>query len=304
MPIVSYGHAGTAMPSLDAEVHRRLQAGAKRVCDVGGGANPVTPLADIRRLGLDYVILDAAEEELGKSAPGYSALAVDITDRDAVQRLVSARGPFDLVISRWTAEHVTRGQSFHGQIHRLLRPGGTAVHLFPTLYSPVFVANRVLPHSWRAVVLPMIDRSGRERGGAHQSFRPYYSWCRGPTRRQLERLTAAGFAVRRYIGFFGHPYYARVKPILLAHEALSDWLVRHPAPAFTSYALAVLERVDDSVESSPSRGPGGADTLASTSRKPAPAWQHNDRGLVVGASGSRRGCSVPPAAGPPCEPPT
>lgn len=230
------------MPSLDAELRRLMQSGSKRICDVGGGANPVAAVAEIQRLGVEYAVLDASGEELAKAPPEYVTLLADIDDPRAVERLVAERGPFDLVVSRWTAEHVPRGRRFHQQIHHLLRPGGTAVHLFPTLYSPVFVVNRVLPHSLSAVVVPHVDKSGRHRGGAHESFRPYYSWCRGPTRRQLDRLANVGFTVRRYIGFFGHPYYARARPISLVHERLSWWLVRHPVSSLTSYALVVLER--------------------------------------------------------------
>jgi SAM-dependent methyltransferase len=230
------------MPSLDAELHALIESGCKRVCDVGGGANPVAGVAEIRRFGLEYVVLDDSSEELQKATSQYDMVVIDVEDRTAVERLVAERGSFDVVVSRWTAEHVAHGRFFHQQVHRLLRPSGIAVHLFPTLYSPVFVVNRLLPHSIRALIVPHVDKSGRERGGSHQSFRPYYSWCRGPTRRQLDRLASVGFVVRRYIGFFGHPYYARLRAIRSAHEALSNWLVRHPVPALTSYALVVLER--------------------------------------------------------------
>lgn len=230
------------MPSLDAELHALIESGCKCVCDVGGGAHPVASVAEIRRFGLDYVVLDGSSEEVRKAASEYDTVVIDVEDRPAVERLVAERGSFDLVVSRWTAEHVAQGRFFHQQVHRLLRPGGTAVHLFPTLYSPVFVINRLLPHSVSALIVPHVDKSGRERGGSHQSFRPYYSWCRGPTRRQLDRLASVGFVVRRYIGFFGHPYYARLRPIRSAHELLSKWLVRHPVPALTSYAIVILER--------------------------------------------------------------
>ena len=65
-------------------------------------------------------------------------------------------------MSRWTAEHVKHGRRFHQQVHRLLRPRGTAVHLFSTLYSPVFVVNRLMPQVVRASVVPLVDRSGRD----------------------------------------------------------------------------------------------------------------------------------------------
>jgi SAM-dependent methyltransferase len=230
------------MPSFDAELRAQMRSGSKRICDVGAGANPAVALADIRDLGIDYLVLDASSEELAKAPQAYETLLIDIDDRSAVERLVAERGPFDLVVSRWTAEHVPRGRPFHQQVYRLLRPGGTAVHLFPTLYSPVFLVNRVVPHSIRRLVVTHVDQSGRHQGGAHESFRPYYSWCRGPTRRQLDRLASVGFAVRRYVGFFGHPYYRRAKAICRLHEGLSRWLIRHPVPSLTSYALIVLER--------------------------------------------------------------
>ena len=230
------------MPSLDAELHTLLESGCKSVCDVGGGANPVATVADVQRFGLEYVVLDGSPDELQKAPSAYDTVVIDVEDRAALERLVAERGPFDLVVSRWTAEHVSQGRFFHQQVHRLLRTRGIAVHLFPTLYSPVFVVNRLLPHSITATIVPHVDESGRDRGGSHQSFRPYYSWCRGPTRRQLDRLGGIGFQVRRYIGFFGHPYYARWGAIRCTHEALSHWLVRHPVPELTSYALVVLER--------------------------------------------------------------
>jgi SAM-dependent methyltransferase len=241
-PEVSYRYSRTAMPSLEAELTGLMQSGCTRVCDVGGGANPVASVAEIKLFGIDYTVLDASLQELEKAPSQYDAVAIDVEDTTAVDRIVDERGPFDVVVSRWTAEHVKHARCFHHQVRRLLRPRGTALHLFPTLYSPVFVANRLLPHVVRTSIVPFVDRSGRERGGTHESFRPYYSWCRGPTPRQLDRLASVGFVVRRYIGFFGHPYYARSRPVHGVHEALSNWLVRHPVPALTSYALVVLER--------------------------------------------------------------
>ena len=241
-PDVSYQYAQTAIPTLNQELRELMRSGVTRICDVGGGANPVAPVEEIEHLGIEYVVLDASVEEVAKAPPGYDSVLTDIDDYAAVERLVAERGTFDVVVSRWTAEHVPRGRRFHAHIHRLLRPAGTALHLFPTLFSPVFALNRVLPPRITALVVPHVDRSGREPEGPHATFRPYYSWCRGPTRRQLERLTVVGFTVRRYVGFFGHPYYARVRPLHDLSTGLSHWLVRHPVPALTSYALVVLER--------------------------------------------------------------
>jgi SAM-dependent methyltransferase len=278
---VSYRSSETAMSSLEAELRALIRSGCRRVCDVGGGANPVASVAEIQHFGIEYTVLDASQQELRKAPPQYDTLAIDIENRASVERLVTERGPFDVVVSRWTAEHVAQGRRFHQHVHRLLRPNGTAVHLFPTLYSPVFFVNRLLPRAASASIVPHVDQSGREREGPHESFRPYYSWCRGPTRRQLDRLASIGFAVRRYIGFFGHPYYARVKPIQVVHEALSRWLMGHPVPALTSYALVVLEREGDDPIPSPSACERTMDSVTSAphdsvERSPSPSIATTD----------------------------
>ena len=45
------------------------------------------------------------------------------------------------------AEHVPDGYRFHSNLFELLKPGGVAFHFMPTLYSPPFVINRLLPET-------------------------------------------------------------------------------------------------------------------------------------------------------------
>ncbi|MBV9803786.1 MAG: class I SAM-dependent methyltransferase [Solirubrobacterales bacterium] len=226
---------------LDVQLRELMRDGSRRICDLGGGANPVAAISEIERFDATYVVVDSSPAELAKSSPQYQRLNLDIADHSAVGWLIAERGPFDTVVTRWTAEHVPDGRSFHEQVHRLLRPGGTALHLFPTLYSPIFLANRLLPPRASSWLLGQVQ-DGREAEGDHAKFRPYYSWCRGPSRGQLRRLAELGFATRLYVGFFGHPYYQRLTPLNAAHEHVSRWLTRRPVPALTSYALMLLER--------------------------------------------------------------
>jgi SAM-dependent methyltransferase len=237
----SYGHTRTARERLRAELNSLMEGGSKRFCDVGGGANPLVPLADIEKFSLDYVVVDESQDELDKAPTGYQLFRLDMSDSAAVSEFVEQRGAFDVVVSKWTAEHVPDGRVFHEQIFDMLRPNGTAVHLFPTLYSPVFLLNRLLPPGLSNLILPKVT-SGREMEGTHAKFRSYYSWCRGPSRRQLRRFQSVGFFVERYVGFFGHWYYSRIRPLQRAHEAITDQLVRHPLSSMTSYALVVLRR--------------------------------------------------------------
>ena len=243
---VSYNRARAAEGDLWGEVRKVLEGGAVRVCDVGGGARPMLRLPQIERAGLHYVVTDVSDEQLQRAPDGYRREQMDILDAAAVERVAQTHGPFDAVLSRWTAEHVPDGERFHRHVFELLRPGGTAVHMFPTLYALPFLVNRMLPPALSSGVL------FRACPARHAKFRPYYSWCRGPSRAQLARLSSVGFSIERYTGYFGHAFYRRIKPLAAAERAFVGVMVDHPLPALTSFALVVLRRPP----AQPPSGPG------------------------------------------------
>ena len=211
----------------------------RSVCDFGGGANPVLPSEEIARFGLRYLVVDVSAEELAKAPPGYTTAAMDVTAAAAAD-LPGA--PFDLVISRFVAEHVEDPAAFHVAVWHALRSGGFAAHFFPTLPSPPYVANRLLMGrgSRRLVdILQPGSRSSDERLG---KFRAYYRWCEGPTRRQYRRYASLGFEVVHYVVLVGHRYYERFPTLQRAADALSRQAIRLRRPALATYACVVLRR--------------------------------------------------------------
>jgi SAM-dependent methyltransferase len=234
-PEVSYGRARDGEPHFWAEVHRLLDSGAKRICDVGGGAKPILSHKVIDTRSLDYTVLDVSREQLDE-AVGYRTFQASILDELRIDELVSEGGRFDGVVSRWTAEHIPDGRGFHKQVLRLLRPGGVAVHFFPTLYTLPFVANRLLGTKSSRAVLFRVDPNRVDK------FPAYYSWCRGPSASQVRRLQGIGYEIDRYVGFFGHTFYQRIRPLHHVQEVLTRTLVDHPFAPMTSFALVVLRR--------------------------------------------------------------
>jgi 2-polyprenyl-3-methyl-5-hydroxy-6-metoxy-1,4-benzoquinol methylase len=208
-----------------------------RVCDLGGGANPILTLEEIGRLGLRYEVVDVSPGELAKTPEGYATVQADALD----PAFGPAHGPYDLITSGFVAEHMPDPARFHANVRAALAPGGFAIHAFPTLYEPAFVANRLLPERVADPILRRLQ-GGREAQGAHGKFHAYYRWCRGPSRRQLRRLRAAGFEVVEYVGYFGHGYFGPVKPLDRLEQRLSEALERRPVAALTSYACVVLRR--------------------------------------------------------------
>ncbi|MFO0949280.1 MAG: methyltransferase domain-containing protein [Planctomycetota bacterium] len=215
-----------------------------RVCDLGGGANPTLPLKFIDKFDLKYLVADVAESELDKLPIGYERRRLDI------QQLPTAfEGSFDLVVSRMVAEHVSDARAFHSNIFRMLSPGGTAIHFFPTMYSLPFVLNRILPHRLSERLLHQLQ-PGRDAAGTHGKFPAFYRWCHGPHRRQQRRLESVGFRVEEYVGYFGHSgcltlgdgYWDRFPLLTKFHETFGAFLLRHPLSVLTSYACVVLKK--------------------------------------------------------------
>jgi SAM-dependent methyltransferase len=202
------------------------QESVRSVCEVGAGATPVFSAEVIAARGLDHFILDVSEEELDIAAP-------DFVSPD----------PVDLVATGFVAEHIPDPGALHANILRMLRPGGVALHLFPTLYALPFVLNRALPERLTDAVLVRLQPFRRPE--SHDAkFKAYYRWCRGPTQRQLARLEAIGYEVLAYTGYFGHGYYLHNKPLHRIEHAKAEVLMRYPVPYLTSYGLTLLRRPD------------------------------------------------------------
>jgi ubiquinone/menaquinone biosynthesis C-methylase UbiE len=111
----------------------------------------------------------------------------------------------DLVVSMLLLEHLTRVQPVGREIHRVLRPGGYSIHIFPSRNAPFALLNRYLPRRLtRRLLRSLIPGSE-----GLQGFPAYYDHC---SPGEMERLFArSGFRVVRtewssyqsdYFGFF------------------------------------------------------------------------------------------------------
>jgi SAM-dependent methyltransferase len=230
------GSGTTCFDLFPRRIRDLCRDGARVVTEIGGGARPLLSLEFAADRGVDYTVVDMSADELAKAPAGYRTIAADICADDP-----PPVPPADLVFSKTLAEHVRDPERFHRNVYLMLRPGGRAVHFFPTLYAPPFVINRLLPERISSRILSRLQE-GREASGTHGKFEALYRWCRGPTRRQLRRLEGVGFRVARYEGFFGHGYFDRIPPIAAVSRRIGEALAAHPVPLLTSYAIVELER--------------------------------------------------------------
>jgi SAM-dependent methyltransferase len=209
----------------------------KAVAELGGGARPI--IADSESWGFvpDRVVFDISAEELAKADGGLDKRVADLC-----RPISDGLGLYDLVFSKMLCEHVPDARAFHQNCFNLLRPGGLAIHFFPTLYAAPFIVNRLLPEGLSRSVLGRFHPR-RLKDPKNLKFPAFYKWCKGPTRKTLGLYESVGFEVEQWRGGYGHTYYTRVHPILdAAEQAKSRFLVRHPVPSLTSFAVIVLRK--------------------------------------------------------------
>ena len=229
-PDLSYRRAFDGFEPRVLELIR--ENGHTAICDIGGGRTPLLWPKEVEQLGVEYTLMDVSEDELALAPKGHKTLPLDIT----APLDPSHHETFDLIFSKFVAEHVPDGQAMHRNILKMLRPGGHAFHLFPTLYHPAFVANRILP-------MHLTDRlRNTALGVAYPKFPAVYSMCFGPTPAREGAFRAMGYEIVEYTGFYGTPYLGRIPGIGTVDDAFNRWLARRRVRNLTSYAYLLLRR--------------------------------------------------------------
>ncbi len=237
---IQHKHADWAWANFDSQVVEiASRPEVRSICELGAGANPTFPLEFIREHNLEYSILDISESELKKAPDGYHKINADIASPD----FVSAE-KFDFVFSRMLAEHVTDGRAFHSNCNKILAKNGIAFHWFPTLFNVPMFANYLMPDNLSAGILKRTSDVDRSTEGFHGKFPAKYSWCRGPTKKQIRMFEEIGFEVEEYFGFWGHNYYLKIPPLHKLQSMTTRYFLKHPKPMFTIAAWIVLKRRD------------------------------------------------------------
>jgi SAM-dependent methyltransferase len=197
------------------------------ILELGGGRRPSFPLADMPSNLKSYTVNDISEAELSLVPDGYDKACFDVAG-DAS----GFEGRYDVVFSRFLAEHVKDGGAMHRNVHKVLKPGGVAFHLIPTLYALPFVINRMLPERIGQKVLDVFS-SRRE---ISPKFPAYYSQCYGDTPAMRRLFNGIGYERVEIRNFYGHFYYEQIPGLRDLEKWFSGLAARHQWSAVSSYA--------------------------------------------------------------------
>jgi SAM-dependent methyltransferase len=215
------------------------QFGLSRLCEIGGGRDPMFTAPEARRLGVDLVVNDIDPGELVLTPKGLRTarfdIAGDLSEPDV------ARGGYDMMVSRMVFEHVNDVERAWANIHALLAPGGIGLAFIPTLWAPVFALNHILPEkASRAIVHALFP--ARRDGGDDPKFPAHYDWCRGSRARLEPMLRRSGFTDIHIQPFWGHGYFERVPGIRAADAAFNRLAARIGWEFVTTYAYVVVRK--------------------------------------------------------------
>jgi 2-polyprenyl-3-methyl-5-hydroxy-6-metoxy-1,4-benzoquinol methylase len=172
------------------------------VYDVGGGKQPMIPVASKAQLGIQVVGLDIDEKELHSAPAGaYDAtVCCDITKYQG-----NADG--DVVICQALLEHVTNVADALRAIDSILKPGGVALLFVPSANALYAKLNLLMPERLkRAILFWVFPKASRVQG-----FRAYYDRC---TPREIKRLAGkCGLLTERLRLYYHSNYFAFVTPL-------------------------------------------------------------------------------------------
>jgi SAM-dependent methyltransferase len=220
--------------------HEIRSMGAKSVADVGGGANPALDAEFVQQHGIDYVLLDISQDELDKAPSYFRKIQVDLTGTFEEFSARVGEGKFDIVFSHFFLEHVKDPMAVHRNIYSALKPGGLAIHFFPTPNNIPLAANRLLSDKIGEFLISIADPK-RDLKGTDRKFPAFYAMCGNPSKGLHAKFRRVGFDVIRHTGYIGHGYYDQFGLLRRLERALRPILLRAKIP-ITADALLVMQK--------------------------------------------------------------
>ena len=197
------------------------------ILELGAGRYPSFTFSEMPNTVSTYTVNDISEDELSLLPAGYAKACFDVSG-DAT----NFNDTYDVVFSRFLAEHVPDGVAMHRNVYSVLRKGGTAFHLIPTLYALPFVINKYFPEKLSYQMLKILS----PRRAISPKFPAYYSACYASPEKMMKMLRSVGYSEVEVIPFYGHFYYEKIPLVKQIHEKFSAIAAHNEWTALASYA--------------------------------------------------------------------
>ena len=184
--------------------------------------------AEIKRLksyGKPFSILEVGgiDRPFLEKGKGFEYVGMDIERRPQCDEVYdcffvqSIEEPlekqYDLILSRMVLEHVPNNTRSWASIHRALKPGGKAIHIFPSGYHPFSLVTRLVGNHWQKRLIRLFRPSAASVTG----YPAFYNRCSPHALRHTLRQSGfveadlrTNYAATGYFKFFFPAYLAIV----------------------------------------------------------------------------------------------
>jgi len=213
----------------------RIAAGLPNpsVLEIGGGRSPLFTQQEIDTNFSAYTVNDISRSELDRGPDYVQKTCFDISGD------LTANGTYDLIFSRMVFEHIKDGPRAYRNVYTLLNPEGVAINFVPTLMSPPFVVNRLLPETVSRKVLEFFFPERNE--DESPKFPAYYSWCYSNPK-TIQRIKDVGFSDATATPFYGHGYFQKIPVLRQLDATLSRFADSNDIRLLSSYAYLLMQK--------------------------------------------------------------
>jgi ubiquinone/menaquinone biosynthesis C-methylase UbiE len=228
----SEGGIWTSFSDTISELIRKQPDGAVAL-DLGGGrscsyAKDVEPPGRIR-----IIAVDISPEELALNTDAAETRVADVA-----KHLPMPDASVDLITSRALLEHVDGVPAAIREMARVMRPGGTALHLVPCRYSIFGTAARVLPFGPLLRLTYKLAPWFRE---YNFGYKVHYDHC-FPSALEREFLAAGFSSVELEVSWSCESFFLGLYPIYVLHACYEQILRRLGIRRLAAYTLVKAVR--------------------------------------------------------------
>jgi SAM-dependent methyltransferase len=227
LKLPSEGQVWRSFEAQAAAAIRGLPDGAV-ILDVGGGANFFYKDAVQPPGRLKVVSVDISAEELAMNKDADETHVADVS-----KEIPMPDESVDLLFTRALLEHVDGVPTAIREMGRVLRPGGTALHVVPCRYSIFGIAARLLPFGpLLKLTLKLAPWFRDENFG----FNVFYDHCYPSA---LEReFRVAGFSnIDIQVSWACEDFFVGIYPIYLVHAAYEQVVRRLRIKTLAAYTI-------------------------------------------------------------------
>jgi SAM-dependent methyltransferase len=213
----------------------KAMATNRSLLEIGAGRRPLLTSDEIEEFNIDYTANDLSERELELIPFSVRKALFDVCGDLPTENLNS----YDVICSKMVQEHVQDGELFYQNIYRLLKVGGIAINLHPTLYSPPFLINHILPdHIADYLVRTLLRKTPRINT---PRFPALYELCHASHRNET-LIKDIGFSKVSILPFYFHEYFDRIPILRSIDRAMSAWAQAHDFRLLSSYAYTLVKK--------------------------------------------------------------